>query len=130
MSKPEWTRLRDAIAALDAESRARIDDAVAARRELGDARPVVCPLLDTAAGLCRIYDARPIACRTYGFYADRDGVLGCHRILEVAETDDAVVWGNHDGIESGRRALGESRSLLSWIGSGDPEVRKALRATP
>jgi len=116
--------MRDAIAALDAESRTRIDDAVAARRALGDARPVGCPLLDTAAGLCRIYDARPIVCRTYGFYAERDGVLGCHRILEVAETDDAVVWGNHDGIESERRGLGESRSLLSWIGSGDPEVRK------
>lgn len=116
--------MRDAIASLDPHSRARIDEAVAARRELGDTRPVVCPLLDITAGLCRIYDARPVACRTYGFYADRDGVLGCHRILEVADTDDAVVWGNHDGIESERRALGESRSLLSWIGSGDPEVRK------
>lgn len=122
--------MRDAIASLAPHSRAQIDEALATRRELGDARPVVCPLLDTTAGLCRIYDARPIACRTYGFYADRDGVLGCHRILEVAETDDAVVWGNHGGIESERRALGESRSLLSWIGSADPEVRKASTPRP
>jgi Fe-S-cluster containining protein len=115
LTEPEWIRLRDAIAALAGDARAQIEEAVARRRVLGTARPVVCPLLDTTSGLCRVYEARPLACRTYGFYADRDGVLGCHRILERAERDDAIVWGNHDGVERAQADLGERRSLLDWL---------------
>ena len=119
LTEPEWSRVRDAIAALDDEARAHVEEALAERRALGDARPIVCPLLDTTAGLCRVYDARPLACRTHGFYADRDGVRGCHRILAISETDDAITWGNHDAVERDRNRLGESRSLLEWIDEND-----------
>ena len=115
LTEPEWIRLREAIARLDAGARAHVEDAIAKRRELGAARPVVCPLLDDATGLCRVYDARPLACRTYGFYADRDGVLGCHRILAMSERDDTILWGNHESLERAQADLGERRSLLDWL---------------
>jgi Fe-S-cluster containining protein len=115
LTAPEWTRVRDAIRALPADARAHVEDAVLRRRERGSARPVVCPLLDDVAGLCRVYDARPVACRTYGFYADRDGVLGCERIAARAERDETIVWGNHESIEDACKGLGERRSLLEWL---------------
>ena len=35
-------------------------------------RPIICPMLDLSAGACMIYEYRPVACRTYGFYVQRD----------------------------------------------------------
>lgn len=108
----EWERLATAIAALDADARAGVERAFDERRR-SSARPITCPLLD-ARGLCRVYEARPLACRSYGFYADHEGVLGCHRIL--ARADDAgVVWGNHEALMRAQSALGERRSLLAWL---------------
>lgn len=113
ITRAEWERLRGALAALDAAARASVERAVEDRRRAGAARPIACPLLDER-GLCRIYDARPLACRSYGFYADHEGVLGCHRILARAE-DAGVVWGNHEALLRSAGALGERRSLLDWL---------------
>lgn len=115
LTEPEWARLRDAILAQGAEARERIAQAIARRRSAGATRPITCPLLDEEAGLCRVYEARPIACRTYGFFADREGVLGCHRIAALAERDDGIVWGNHDGVMHAQSELGARRSLLEWL---------------
>jgi len=93
-------------------SRASVAAAVAALRAAPDVRPLRCPLL-AGSGLCRVYEARPVACRSYGFYADRDGVLGCHRIAARAE-DPCVTWDNHEAATRGLVGLGERRSLLDW----------------
>lgn len=85
------------------------------RRALGTTRPIVCPLLDEASGLCRVYDARPIACRTYGFYAERDGVLGCDDIRAISENAPEIVWGNHHAVLQAASSLGETRNLLAWF---------------
>ena len=34
-----------------------------------------CPMLELPSGRCRIYDDRPITCRTYGFAWSRDGTV-------------------------------------------------------
>lgn len=34
-----------------------------------------CPMLDLPSGSCRIYDHRPVTCRTYGFAWSRDGAV-------------------------------------------------------
>ncbi len=34
-----------------------------------------CPMLELPSGRCRIYDARPITCRTYGFAWAKDGAV-------------------------------------------------------
>ncbi len=80
-------------------------------------RPVICPLLDKAKGACLIYAHRPIACRTYGFYVQRDLGLYC-KDIETRVSDGMlteVVWGNDDGIDNRLRALGESRELPEWF---------------
>jgi Fe-S-cluster containining protein len=115
VTRVEWERIREALDALVPADRARVDASLVARRRAGGERPVVCPLLDEERSLCRVYDTRPIECRAHGFYADRDGVLGCVRIAAIAEEDDTVLWGNQDGLRAGLDAIGPRRSLLEWM---------------
>jgi len=113
VTEPEWRRIADALATLPAPT------ADAARRRIGisasASRPVVCPLLDAATGACLIYDARPIACRAYGFYAERDSVLGCHRIESIAKQSPDVIWGNHPALEERLHSLGPAIPLFNWL---------------
>ena len=113
VTRPEWERIRNAVAALDDEVRsdvhARIMSATAAY-------PVVCPMLNASRGECRIYAARPIACRTYGFYAERDAALHCDDVARAVRDNDAqVVWGNGESINRDLDALGELRSRRDWL---------------
>jgi Fe-S-cluster containining protein len=79
-----------------------------------DGDPITCPLLDLATGACRVYEARPLACRTYGFYTSYDGGRWCARI-EASGIAETVVVGNLDAFEQRMDAeLGETASLLSW----------------
>jgi len=111
----EWQRVREALVGLPAEVRT----AIAARlRETPDAGPVPCPLLDPARGACLVYEARPIACRTYGYYTERDGGLHCSlvtRELEARGTADEVVWGHGEAISRALAEYGEALSLRDWM---------------
>ncbi len=78
-------------------------------------RPVVCPLLDLASGACLVYDARPIACRAYGFYAERELVLGCRRIESIGREVPGILWGNHEALEDRIRSLGPAAELSEWL---------------
>lgn len=112
ITRAEWERLSAALATLAPQARAAVERAFDDLRRAGAQRPIVCPLLGPD-DLCRVYDARPLACRSYGFYADHEGVLGCHRILARAD-DASVVWGNHEALMRLAETLGERRSLLAW----------------
>ena len=70
--------------------------------------PRVCPFLDTDEGACRVYAHRPAACRTYGYYVERDKVLGCSQIL--ARENDDVVWGNAESVAHALATLSEDAS--------------------
>jgi len=113
ITREEWLRLAAALNALPAETaelaRQRIRASVNARR------PVICPLLDTAAGACLTYAARPVACREYGFYAERESVLGCQRIAARGEAAPTIVWGNHLALEEELCHLGPRASLAAWL---------------
>jgi Fe-S-cluster containining protein len=113
VSHSEWQSIAGSLDALPAGiaelARRRIQASASA------SRPVVCPLLDTAAGACLVYDARPVACRAYGFYAERDYVLGCRRIESIAQRSPDVVWGNHPALEDRLRALGAAAPLPAWL---------------
>jgi Fe-S-cluster containining protein len=76
---------------------------------------MVCPLLDEKSGACLVYAARPVACRTYGFYADREGGLYCTLIEEYAATTHTIVWGNHEAVEARLDAIGSRRNLVEWL---------------
>ncbi|WP_445368367.1 YkgJ family cysteine cluster protein [Methylomonas sp. BW4-1] len=112
----EWHCLQQGLMALTPERFQQISGEIAALA--GQiARPVICPLLDKANGACLVYAHRPIACRTYGFYVQRDQGLYC-KDIEARVSDGAlseVVWGNHDGIDHRLLALGESRELPEWF---------------
>jgi Fe-S-cluster containining protein len=116
LTETEWGLLREGLAALPPERLGEIrrDMAALAGQQ---SRPVVCPLLDQTTGACPVYAQRPVACRTYGFYVQRDKGLYCSdiesRVAEGALAD--VVWGNHDAIDQRLTGLGESRPLTEWF---------------
>lgn len=112
MSRPEWDRLIDAVQRLPQDEQvaifARIDAMTQAAR--------VCPLLDERDGACMVYEARPVACRTYGFYVQRDGGLHCETIASaVDEHAEDVVWGNGDAVLDELASLGDARTLREWL---------------
>lgn len=112
----EWDWLREGLDTLPPERLLEIDQEMAKLVEQSS-RPIVCPLLDQAAGACRVYAHRPVACRTYGFYVQRDLGLYCKDIeSRVAGGAWAeVVWGNHDAIDRRLGALGDTRELTEWF---------------
>lgn len=116
LTAQEWDLLRAGLATLPAERLGQISRDLAA---LADQRepPVVCPLLDQLTDACRVYAQRPVACRSYGFYAQRDRGLHCGDIeAQVAAGALAdVVWGNHDAIDRQLASLGGARPLTDWF---------------
>jgi Fe-S-cluster containining protein len=113
ISAVEWQRMRAAYRQLPDAVRERVHAALASLDDTK--RPVVCPFLDPDNGACLIYDARPIRCRSYGFYAEREGVLGCQRIEAIAYSGAAVVWGNHAALDFELSRLTETKSLVLFV---------------
>lgn len=116
LTSAEWDVLLVGLAGLSPERLREISLQIAALAG-HESHPVVCPLLDQSTGACPVYAQRPVACRTYGFYVQRELGLYCHDIESlVAEGSLAdVVWGNHDAIDRSLGALGETRTLIEWF---------------
>ena len=76
---------------------------------------MICPLLDAESGTCLVYEARPIACRAYGFYAERGDVLGCSQIESLSRESPDVVWGNHAALADRMRNPGPAKELSAWL---------------
>jgi Fe-S-cluster containining protein len=116
LTAEEWALLREGLAALPPERLEEISRRMAALAHQ-QTRPVVCPLLDQSSNACLVYAQRPVACRSYGFYVQRDLGLYCHDI-ESQVTSGAlanVVWGNHDAIDRRLAGLGAPRPLTEWF---------------
>lgn len=116
LTTSEWDLLREGLAALPPEQLREIGRDIATMAKQ-PTRPIICPLLDRSAGACRVYAHRPIACRTYGFYVQRDLGLYC-KDIESRVTGGAlagVVWGNHDAIDRRLCGLGDTRELTEWF---------------
>lgn len=116
LSAAEWDLLRTGLEALPGPRLTQIGRDVAALA-VQASRPVVCPLLDHASGACLVYPQRPVACRTYGFYVQRELGLYCGDIEARVAADELgdVVWGNHDAVDRRLAGLGESRPLTEWF---------------
>jgi Fe-S-cluster containining protein len=126
LTSSEWALLRKGLTGLPPDRLDEISQAIAALAG-STSRPVVCPLLDHATGACPVYLHRPVACRTYGFYMQRDLGLFC-RDIENLVAEGAlpdVVWGNHDAIDRRLAGLGESRPLTEWFANWQLESRSA-----
>jgi len=50
----------------------------------------VCPVLDPEMGLCELYDARPMTCRTFGPPVQSDGGLGVCELCYHGATDEEI----------------------------------------
>ncbi|MDR3411894.1 MAG: YkgJ family cysteine cluster protein [Formivibrio sp.] len=116
LTATEWRLLQEGLAALPQEALQEISQRMAVLANQ-TSRPVVCPLLDAQSNSCPVYVQRPVACRSYGFYVQRDLGLYCHDIeSQVADGALAnVVWGNHDAIDHALAGLGETRPLTEWF---------------
>lgn len=104
LTRAEWERLDPAVTEAMLERVARLDGP-----------PYVCPFLDQ--GACGVYAVRPMACRTYGFYVEREQGLYCGQIRERVERGELgdVVWGNQSVVERELDELGERIPLRVWF---------------
>ena len=116
LTAAEWALLQEGLAALPPEQRAEIGRHMLELAET-PSRPVVCPMLDRSTGACPVYLHRPVACRSYGFYVERNLGLYCGDIeaLVARGALPDVVWGNQDSIDRRLGSLGESRPLTEWF---------------
>jgi len=64
-----------------------------------------------------VYPYRPVACRTYGFFVERDLGLYCKDIETQVERGELsmVIWGNQDRIARSLNECGEARDLIDWF---------------
>ncbi|MGZ5075940.1 MAG: YkgJ family cysteine cluster protein [Methylobacter sp.] len=116
LTSAEWDLLKQGLAALPPDTLREIGRDIAALAGQTE-RPIVCPLLDRATRACRVYAHRPVACRTYGFYVQRDKGLYC-KDIEARVADGAwagVVWGNQDAVDRHLGGLGDTRDLSEWF---------------
>jgi Fe-S-cluster containining protein len=109
LPEAEWAEVETGLSLLPEAAQRE----VAERLERGGR---ACPFLDEEIGRCRIYEHRPVACRTYGYYMERDGGRYCGIIREEVEQGrmEGVVWGNHAVVEQRVSALGRLVSLAEW----------------
>lgn len=116
LTAAEWGLLQEGLVRLPEALLEEIGANIIALAEQS-ARPIVCPMLNKETGTCLVYEYRPTACRTYGFYVQRDKGLYCTDI-EVQVSDgklDDVVWGNQDAVDHRLKGTGESRELTAWF---------------
>ena len=116
LTAAEWQLLQQGLTLLPEQQRSDIGKRIATLTEQ-PSRPLTCPMLEQTQGTCIIYAHRPIACRTYGFYRQRDKGLYCQDIeTRIAAGDwDNVIWGNQTVIDRQLNALGDSRDLTEWF---------------
>ena len=116
LTTEEWQWLKIGLTALPKDQLHDIQLSISALAEQ-TSRPITCPMLDQAQGACRVYEHRPVACRTYGFYVQRELGLYCKDIEALVEQGSysEVVWGNHDTIDRRLNDLGETRDLTEWF---------------
>lgn len=114
LTQDEWDLLCIGLNQLSSKILNEITETVT---KLEPAQFIVCPMLDKSLGICQVYDYRPIACRTYGYYVQYDKGLYCHDILEQVDNGELnnVVWGNQNTIDRQLNHLGNSKLLTEWF---------------
>src|SRR5260370_4815891 len=89
-------RARDSIERLSAEfpgnaKTGLLDEGPEAEERFAEfANDEVCPVLDPETGLCDLYDARPMTCRTFGPPVRTEGGLGVCELCFHGATDEQI----------------------------------------
>ncbi len=129
LARAEWNLIDAALASLPQRVKLEINARI---RELNPSEGrYICPFLDRDAGSCLIYGHRPVECRTYGFYVERDRGLYCRQIEGRVNSGEFanVVWGNAAAIGARLETFGEKISLPEWF-SDSPEWPPRPLPTP
>jgi Fe-S-cluster containining protein len=58
--------------------------------QFGNENEEVCPVLDPETGLCELYEARPMTCRTFGPPVRSEGGLGVCELCYHGATDEEI----------------------------------------
>lgn len=92
-----------------------------------------CPMLELPAGRCRIYEERPITCRTYGFAWSRDGAVfhppcglnlpGAHEERQLATSVDIGL------LDQAEDVAGELAADLGIPPGGETTIPHAVLGT-
>lgn len=136
LTRSEWTLIEEALAELPAEEREACLQAAGSLadqlRDRGEEGPCQCPLYDADGQLCRVYEARPLGCRSYGFYAGRSHDAWCGLVAEhVKDAREHVMTGNHDALEARLTRLdSERQDLLSWLAERSTAKRAPASVLP
>ena len=119
LTEPEWELLNHGLSALPPPVQEEIRLRLQRIASSNSGPPFPCPFLDDAAGACLVYEHRPLACRTYGFYIERDKGLYCAQILERVERGDfaGAVWGNACALDARAGTLGPRLDLKTAVSS-------------
>lgn len=116
LTTAEWRVLQEGLGAL---APAHLEEIRRKTKALPEqtSRPLICPMLDPDTGACPVYTQRPITCRTYGFYVQRNQGLYCQDIKALVDDGklENVIWGNHDNIDRQLSQSGESLNLTEWF---------------
>lgn len=129
LTRSEWLLLDAALLALpELEREDCLEKASQLAAELharGQEGPCECPMFDASTQVCRVYEARPLACRSYGFYAGRSHDAWCQLVADhVADVRENLIVGNLDALETRLSRLdSERRDLLTWLGFATPTER-------
>jgi len=89
-------RARDSVRRLEASfpgdaKTGVLDEALQAEERFAQfANDEVCPVLDPATGLCELYDARPMTCRTFGPPVQAEDGLGVCELCYHGATDEQI----------------------------------------
>jgi Fe-S-cluster containining protein len=90
------SRARDSVRRLAAEfpgdpKTGVLDEGPEAEEHFAEfANDEVCPVLDPETGLCELYDARPMTCRTFGPPVRSEGGLGVCELCYHGATDEQI----------------------------------------
>lgn len=109
LTDQEWDRLEAATPlSHQAAIHHRIRDALTQPQG-----PFICPWLDREQNHCLVYEARPVACRTYGFYVEREKGLYCAEIESRVAADEfeSITWGNQVTVDTEHDRLGPRIAL-------------------
>ncbi len=116
LTRTEWDLLQTGLSNLSSEILNEITQMVA---ELSTqlSQLLACPMLDKLQGIYKVYDYRPIVCRTYGYYVRHDKGFYCTNILEQVSSGklDEVVWKNQNIIDRQFSSFGDAKNLTEWF---------------
>ncbi len=123
-TRAEWQYFEQGLAGLPSTTREAVRGRIARLADNAPRGHVVCPALDSEHGRCLVYEHRPAACRSYGYYRSRGHDNWCSLVeahVEASANADAVVFGNEQGLQSQLRSrFGEAVSMTTWFAEREP----------